>query len=125
MTKSDGASVLARVLRVAFAGLALSGCALLSRPEDDVAWPWRVAEVISVGSGAAGPQSQLLARDCSGVLQGTGKQPTLAVLLYRDGPGHTRRIRTARVPVVDDLHVGDRVQFDSVDCLVAKIPGSL
>jgi hypothetical protein len=98
----------------------LSGCAWLTRPDEDVMPPWRVAEVVAVGPRSS--WARPLTLDCKSTPSEARDDSVFAVLLYRDGPRHARRMRTARVPVIDALHVGERVHFDSVDCLVAKIP---
>jgi hypothetical protein len=108
---------------VAGAVLVLGGCASLSRSDDAVLPPWRVAEVISVGPSSAWEKP--LTRDCKTASSATRDDSVFAVLLYRDGLRHVRRMGTARVLVADGLRVGDRVQFDPVDCRVEKTPRAL
>ena len=94
--------------------LTLSGCAWLSRPDDDVLPPWRVAEVISVGPRSE--ESRAVALDCAGY------SPVVAILLYHDGPRHARRMRAAKVPAPSGLRAGDRARFSTKDCGAPVLP---
>ena len=104
---------------LAGAAFVLSGCAWLARPDEEVLPPWRVAEVVSVGPRSSWEKP--VTRDCKAASSETRDDSVFAVLVYHDGSRYARRMRTARVPIIEDLHVGNRVQFNSVDCLVAKI----
>ena len=95
-----------------------SGCAWLTAREDDVLPPWRIAEVVALGPRAS--WSKPLTSSCADPAVAANPEQVFAVLAYRDGPRHARRLRTARIPLVMDLRVQDRVRFNTEECLIGR-----
>jgi hypothetical protein len=110
MTTARAALLWASALAPALV-IALGGCTALDAHSSGRLAAWHAAQVVSVGRAA--DLAGLVEQDCGA---DDGPSAPYAVVRYRAGGVHSRSLGTGRLPEGTELHAGDTVYVNVLDC---------